>query len=169
MPHWSVLFFPLNCLDSLLLLGNPGRNRAINWAFLKLQPQAETLWGCCIYSHNGFWRGLWTEMLRRHTLTRSPQVVAYLGKEKMGSEIFRAGATLEEQDILSKPSLWADLPALKSWCWASLLAQWQRIHTPVREIWVQPLIQEDPTCCETTKLVCNNYWACGLEPGIRNY
>ena len=104
-------------------------------------------------------------MLRRHTLTRSPQVVAHLGKEKMGSENFRAGATLEEQDILSKPSLWADLPALKSWCWASLLAQWQRVHMPVQEIWVQPLIQEDSTCCETTKLVCNNYWACGLEPG----
>ena len=102
--HIGLCFsFLLNCLDDLLLLGNPGRNRTINWAFLKLQPQVETLWGCCIYSHNGLWRGLWAEMLRRHTLTRSPQVVVHLGKEKMGAENFRAGATLEEQDMLSKP------------------------------------------------------------------
>ena len=30
-------------------------------------------------------------------------MVAHLGKEKMGSENLRAGATLEEQDMLSTP------------------------------------------------------------------
>ena len=29
---------------------------------------------------------------------------------------------------------------------------------------VQPLIQEDPTCCGATKPAYHNYWACDLEP-----
>ena len=164
--HIGLCFsFLLNCWDDLLLLGNPGRNRTINWAFLKLQPQVETLWGCCIYSHNGLWRGLWVEMLRRHTLTRSPQVVAHLGKEKMGAENFRAGATLKEQDMLkTRPR--ARLPALHSRrrCGRS----GQRTHAQVREIWVQSLTQEDPTCCGATGRVRHHSWACGPQPGVRN-
>ena len=29
--------------------------------------------------------------------------------------------------------------------------------------WVPPLVQEDPTYCGATKLMCQNYWACMLH------
>ena len=38
---------------------------------------------------------------------------------------------------------------LKSW--TSLVAQQLRIHLPVQETWVQPMIQEDPICCGDNK------------------
>ena len=30
-------------------------------------------------------------------------------------------------------------------------------------------VQEDPTCCKTTKLMGHKYWGCALEPGSLNY
>ena len=39
----------------------------------------------------------------------------------------------------------------------------------MQETQVLSLIWEDLTCCEATKLVNHNYWACALEPGNRNY
>ena len=33
------------------------------------------------------------------------------------------------------------------------------------ETWIRSLIWEDPTCHGATKPVCDNYWACALEPG----
>ena len=35
------------------------------------------------------------------------------------------------------------------------------------QVWF--LVQEDPTCCEATKPMGQNYWACALEPGSHNY
>ena len=37
------------------------------------------------------------------------------------------------------------------------------------ETWIRSLIWEDPTCHGATKPVCDNYWACALEPGSRIY
>ena len=54
---------------------------------------------------------------------------------------------------------------LKAQLWASLEAQWQRIHLPMSETWVQSLIWKDPTCHGATEPVCHNYWACALESG----
>ena len=39
----------------------------------------------------------------------------------------------------------------------------------VQQTRVQSLVWEDPTCCGATKPVSDNYWACALEPGSRNY
>ena len=54
-------------------------------------------------------------------------------------------------------------------CWASLVVQWLRIRLPMQGTQVQSLVQEDPTCCEATKPMHHNYWACGLEPASHNY
>ena len=51
----------------------------------------------------------------------------------------------------------------------SLVVQWLRILLPMQGARVQSLVQEDPTCCGTTKPVCHNYWACALEPTHHNY
>ena len=37
--------------------------------------------------------------------------------------------------------------------WASLVAQWLRIHLPMQGTWVQALVQEDPTCHRASKLM----------------
>ena len=47
---------------------------------------------------------------------------------------------------------------------ASLVAQWLRIHLPMQGTCVRALVQEDPTCCQATKPVRHNYWACAREP-----
>ena len=39
----------------------------------------------------------------------------------------------------------------------------------MRKMWVQSLIQEDPTCHRATKPVHHNYRACALEPRCRNH
>ena len=52
---------------------------------------------------------------------------------------------------------------------ASLVAQWLRIRLPMQGTRVRALVQEDPTCCGATKLVCHNYWACALEPISHSY
>ena len=52
---------------------------------------------------------------------------------------------------------------------ASLVAQWLRIHLPVKGIRVRSLVWEDPTCHGATKPVRHNYWACALEPASHNY
>ena len=51
----------------------------------------------------------------------------------------------------------------------SLVEQWLRTCLPMQGIWVQSLVQEDPTCCGATKPMCHNYWACALEPVSHNY
>ena len=53
--------------------------------------------------------------------------------------------------------------------WASLVAQWLRIHLPVQGTWVRALVWEDPTCRAATKRMCHNDWACILEPVSLNY
>ena len=35
--------------------------------------------------------------------------------------------------------------------------QWLRIRLPIQRTRVRSLVQEDPTCHETTKPVCHNY------------
>lgn len=47
--------------------------------------------------------------------------------------------------------------------------QWWRILRPMQEAGVQSLVREGPSCHRGTKPVHHNYWACGLEPGSRNY
>ena len=51
----------------------------------------------------------------------------------------------------------------------SLVAQWLRIHRPMQGTQVQALVREDPTCCEATKPVHHNDWACTPEPTTHNY
>ena len=41
----------------------------------------------------------------------------------------------------------------------SLVVQWIRILLSAQGTRVQPLVQEDTTCCGATKPVCHNYWA----------
>ena len=43
------------------------------------------------------------------------------------------------------------------------VAQWRRICLLMQGIWVQSLIQEDPTCWGATKPVYLNYRTCALE------
>ena len=52
--------------------------------------------------------------------------------------------------------------------WASLVAQWLRIHLPMQGTPVRALVREDPTCRGATKPMCHNYWACTLEPTSHN-
>ena len=58
---------------------------------------------------------------------------------------------------------------LKLYVGTSRVAQWLRICLQMQGIWVQALVQEDPTCCGATKSVRHNYWACILEPSSHNY
>ena len=51
----------------------------------------------------------------------------------------------------------------------SLVALWLRIRLPMQRTQVRSLVQEDHTCCGTTKPVRHNYWACTLEPESHNY
>ena len=41
--------------------------------------------------------------------------------------------------------------------WASLVAQWLRIHLPMQGTWVRALVWEDPTCHGATKPVRHSY------------
>ena len=41
--------------------------------------------------------------------------------------------------------------------WASLVAQWLRIHLTMQGTQVRSLVREDPTCCRETKPVQHNY------------
>ena len=60
--------------------------------------------------------------------------------------------------------------------WASLVAQWLRIHLPMQGTQVRALAREYPTCRRATKPVHHNYWAhmpqllkpVHLEPVLRN-
>ena len=58
---------------------------------------------------------------------------------------------------------------LKIYSRASWVVQWLRVHLAMQGTLAPSLIQEDPTCCRTTKPVCHNYWTCALEPGSWNY
>ena len=40
---------------------------------------------------------------------------------------------------------------------ASQVVQCLRIHLPMQGTQVRSLVQEDPTCCGATKLMCHNY------------
>ena len=52
-----------------------------------------------------------------------------------------------------------------------LVAQWQRVHLPMQETWVPPMIQEDPLGHGAIKHLWHrhNYWACALEPRSHNH
>jgi len=47
--------------------------------------------------------------------------------------------------------------------WASMVAQWWRIHLPMWKTWVQSLVWEGHTCHGATKPVYHNSWACALR------
>ena len=64
-------------------------------------------------------------------------------------------------------TVWRFLKKLK--IWASLVAQWLRIHLPMQGTRVWALVWEDPTCHRATKPVYHDYWACALEPTSHNY
>ena len=51
---------------------------------------------------------------------------------------------------------------------ASLVAQLLRIRLSTQVTRVQALVQEDPTRRGATKPTRHNYWACALEPVLRN-
>ena len=48
------------------------------------------------------------------------------------------------------------------------MAQLWKIHLPMWEAPVQPLVQEDPTCLRAVKPQCHNHWACAPEPALPN-
>ena len=52
---------------------------------------------------------------------------------------------------------------------ASLEVQWLGICLPTQGTPVPSLGQEDPTCPGATKPECDNYCACAVGPGSRNY
>ena len=66
-------------------------------------------------------------------------------------------------------SIWVGKLSKEDHPWTSLVAQWLRIRLSMQETWVRALVQEDPTCCGATKHMCQNYWACTLEPTSHNY
>ena len=51
---------------------------------------------------------------------------------------------------------------------ASLVAQWLRVCLPMQGTRVRALVWEDPTCRGAAGPVSHNYWACALEPVLRN-
>ena len=51
----------------------------------------------------------------------------------------------------------------------SLAVQWSRIHLPMQETRVPPVIREDPTCRRAIKPMRHNYRACVPEPGGHDY
>ena len=57
----------------------------------------------------------------------------------------------------------------KGQLWASLVAQWLRIHLPMQGTWVWSLVQEDPTCHGATGPLRHNCWACALGPASHHY
>ena len=52
---------------------------------------------------------------------------------------------------------------------ASLVAQWLRIHLPMRGAWVWSLAWEDSTRHGAAKPMRHSYWDCALTPGSRSY
>ena len=40
----------------------------------------------------------------------------------------------------------------------SLVVQWLRICLPIKGIWVQSLVREDPICYRTSKPMCHSFW-----------
>ena len=47
--------------------------------------------------------------------------------------------------------------------WISLVVHQLRICLPMQRTRVQSPVQEDPTCCSTTKPVCHNHWTPVLQ------
>ena len=56
----------------------------------------------------------------------------------------------------------------KSSTGTSLMAQWLRICLLMQGTWVRALVREDPTCRGAAEPARHNYWACALEPVLRN-
>ena len=73
-------------------------------------------------------------------------------------------------EVLCIRKLWASsLKSIEStWGGTSLVAQWLRIRLPMQGTRVRSLVREDPTCRGAAKPMCNNYWACALEPVSHN-
>ena len=44
--------------------------------------------------------------------------------------------------------------------WASLVAQWLRVHLPMQGTWVRAPVQEDPKCRGEAGPVSHGGWAC---------
>ena len=87
-------------------------------------------------------------------------------KNKLTSEYFN-GVII--RNLYSNPSGSRKSLLLKEKVWASLVAQWLRIHLPMQATQVQALVLEDPTCHGATKPMRHNYWACALETVSHNY
>ena len=49
------------------------------------------------------------------------------------------------------------------------VAQWRRLHLPMKETWVWSLTWDDPTGHRATKPVHHNCWVCAPESMSRNY
>ena len=71
---------------------------------------------------------------------------------------------------LNKPVMWiwAELKGFQEFLWGFLVAQWWRIHLPMKETQIWSLVWEDPTWWAVTKLMQHNFWAQALEPGSCN-
>ena len=70
--------------------------------------------------------------------------------------------------ILFTLSYWTVNSLKISYSGTSLVAQWLRICLPMQGTRVRALVWEDPTCRGATRPVSHSYWACTLEPVLRN-
>ena len=70
-------------------------------------------------------------------------------------------SVLKRKEILSHDTTWMSLEDIMlhkiNQSWASLVAQWLRIHLPMQGTWVRSLAREDPPCLGETKPMCHNY------------
>ena len=62
--------------------------------------------------------------------------------------------------LWASPSSSAKCEIIKTYPWASLVAQWLRVHLLMQRTRVRALVWEDPTCRRATGPVSHNYWAC---------
>ena len=116
----------------------------------------------------GSWNGPWPFQLGNHQGTvyfsssaRTASVTEYISRTLSSDTTCPGNAKY----LNVSPSL----TSLRKKIWASLVAQWLRIHLPMQGTQVQASVWEDPTCCGATKPMCHNYWACALEPTSRSY
>ena len=62
------------------------------------------------------------------------------------------------------PDIMRSIVMYKSQCWTPLVVHWLRVCLPMEGTRVQSLGWEHPTCCEATKPMNHNYWACAPQP-----
>ena len=62
------------------------------------------------------------------------------------------------------PDVMRSIAMYTSQRWTPLVVHWVRVRLPMEGTQVQSLVWEPPTCCEATKPMRHNYWACAPQP-----